>query len=108
MFNAIAEPARRDVLAVLAVGEQPVGEIVAALELTQPQVSKHLSVLRTVDLVRFRSHGRQRLYRLNAAALRPIHDWVSVFEQEWNRRLDRLDDVLADMDGELDDDRADW
>ncbi|HQF96081.1 MAG TPA: metalloregulator ArsR/SmtB family transcription factor [Microthrixaceae bacterium] len=97
VFNAIAEPARRDVLGVLARGEQPVGEIVAALDLTQPQVSKHLSVLRTVDLVHCRSHGRQRLYRLNGPALRPVHEWVSAFEAEWNDRLDRFDGVLADL-----------
>jgi DNA-binding transcriptional ArsR family regulator len=100
VFNAIAEPARRDVLGVLARGERPVGEIVAALALTQPQVSKHLSVLRTVDLVRCRSHGRQRLYRLNGPALRPVHEWVSGFEAEWNDRLDRLDGVLADLQHE--------
>jgi DNA-binding transcriptional ArsR family regulator len=100
VFNAIAEPARRDVLGVLAQGEQPVGDIVAALSLTQPQVSKHLSVLRTVDLVRCRSHGRQRLYRLNGPALRPVHDWVSRFEVEWNDRLDRLDDVLTELQQE--------
>jgi len=85
---------------VLARGEQPVGEIVAALGLTQPQVSKHLSVLRTVDLVRCRSHGRQRLYQLNGDALRPVHEWVSGFETGWNDRLDRLDGVLADLQRE--------
>ena len=85
---------------MLARGEQPVGEIVAALDLTQPQVSKHLSVLRTVDLVRCRSHGRQRLYRLNGPALRPAHEWVSAFEAEWNDRLDRFDGVLADLQRE--------
>jgi DNA-binding transcriptional ArsR family regulator len=100
VFNAIAEPARRDVLGALARGEQTVGEIVAALPLTQPQVSKHLAVLRTVDLVRCRSHGRHRLYRLNGPALRPVHEWVSGFEAEWNDRLDSLDSVLADLQQE--------
>lgn len=102
VFNAIAEPARRDVLEVLAGGEQPVGAIVDALHLTQPQVSKHLSVLRTVDLVRCRSHGRQRLYRLNGPALRPVHDWVAGFAGQWNERLDRLDSVLVEMAAEDD------
>lgn len=97
VFNAIAEPARRDVLAVLAGGEQPVGQIVEALDLTQPQVSKHLGVLRRVDLVRCRTHGRQRLYRLNGPALQPVHEWVRTFEEHWNQRLDRLDDVLAEL-----------
>ncbi len=97
VFNAVAEPARRHVLEQLTRGEQPVGDIVAALGLTQPQVSKHLTVLRQVDLVRCRAHGRQRLYRLNGPALRPINDWVSAFAEHWNVRLDRLDDLLSEL-----------
>jgi len=97
VFNAVAEPARRHVLEQLAHGEQPVGHIVAALGLTQPQVSKHLTVLRQVDLVRCRAHGRQRLYRLNGPALRPINDWVSSFAEHWNERLDRLDVLLSEL-----------
>jgi DNA-binding transcriptional ArsR family regulator len=99
VFNAVAEPVRRDVLGLLSRGEQPVNDIVTALGLAQPQVSKHLQVLRRVDLVRCRQHGRQRLYRLNADALRPIHDWVGGFARAWDERLDRLDDVLAEMNG---------
>ena len=99
-FNAIAEPCRRDILVVLAQGELPVGELVVRLDLPQPQVSKHLTVLRTVDLVRARSLGRQRLYRVNGPALRPVFDWVSGFEQHWNERLDRLEDVLDDLNTE--------
>lgn len=96
-FNAVAEASRRDILKVLAGGEVPVNELVVQLQLTQPQVSKHLAVLRTVDLVRCRSVGRQRLYRVNGPALKPIYDWVRAFERTWNERLDRLDDLLTDL-----------
>jgi DNA-binding transcriptional ArsR family regulator len=97
VFNAVAESTRRDILLVLATGESSVGDLVARLHLSQPQVSKHLGVLRTVDLVRARTAGRQRLYRVNGPALKPIHDWVATFEQHWNDRLDRLDDLLLEL-----------
>ncbi len=97
VFNAIAEPARRDLLVALAPGEASVGDLVDALHLSQPQVSKHLGVLRAVDLVRCRTAGRRRLYRVNPHALRPVHDWTSGFEALWNDRLDRLDDVLHEI-----------
>jgi DNA-binding transcriptional ArsR family regulator len=96
-FNAIAEASRRDILLTLAGGEAAVGEIVERLQLTQPQVSKHLGVLRSVDLVRCRTVGRRRVYRVNGAALQPVHDWVRAFEAQWNDRLDRLDDLLTDL-----------
>ena len=96
-FNAIAESSRRDILDALAGGEVAVGELVVRLRLTQPQVSKHLGVLRTVDLVRCRTVGRQRLYRVNGPALKPIQEWLSTFEGLWNERLDRLDDYLAEL-----------
>jgi DNA-binding transcriptional ArsR family regulator len=99
-FNAIAESSRRDILVALAGGETAVGEIVDRLRLSQPQVSKHLGVLRAVDLVRCRTVGRHRLYRLNGAALRPVHDWISGFEAQWNDRLDRLDDLLTELQQE--------
>jgi DNA-binding transcriptional ArsR family regulator len=99
-FNAIAELSRRDILEVLAGGEAAVGEIVERLQLSQPQVSKHLGVLRTVDLVRCRTVGRRRLYRVNGAALRPVHEWVRTFEAHWNERLDRLDDLLTELQQE--------
>ncbi len=99
-FNAIAEPCRRDILKVLADGELPVGELVVRLDLPQPQVSKHLTVLRTVDLVRSRAQGRQRLYRVNGPALRPVFEWVGTFEHLWNQRLDRLEDVLDELQHE--------
>ena len=97
VFNAVAEPRRRQILDVLAGGERPVGELVGALGLAQPQVSKHLRVLREVGAVDVRDAGRQRLYRLNARALKPIHDWVSGYERLWEERFERLDDVLDDL-----------
>ena len=97
VFNAVAEPRRRQILDVLATGEQPVNDLVAALRMGQPQVSKHLRVLREVGAVEVRDHGRQRLYRLNGAALRPIHDWVIGYEQFWSERFDQLDAVLDDL-----------
>ena len=96
-FNAVAESSRRDILDALAGGEVAVGDLAARLHLTQPQVSKHLGVLRTVDLVRCRTVGRQRLYRVNGPALKPIHDWLGAFEGLWNERFDRLDDYLTEL-----------
>ena len=99
-FNAIAEVSRRDLLDALAAGDATVGGLVDQLGLSQPQVSKHLGVLRTVGLVEVRADGRRRWYRLNGAALKPVHDWVRTFERTWNERLDRLDDLLVEMQNE--------
>ena len=96
-FNAVAEPRRRQILDVLAGGERPVNDLVALLGLAQPQVSKHLRVLREVGAVDVRDEGRQRLYRLNGHALKPIHDWVKHYERFWSERFERLDDVLDDL-----------
>jgi DNA-binding transcriptional ArsR family regulator len=96
-FNAIAEPRRREILDALAGEERPVGELVDALGLTQPQVSKHLRVLREVGAVDVRDDGRRRLYRVNAAALKPIHDWVARYAALWEERFEALDDVLDDL-----------
>jgi DNA-binding transcriptional ArsR family regulator len=96
-FNAVAEESRRDLLDALGAGEASVGELVDRLGLSQPQVSKHLAVLRTVGLVSARVDGRNRRYRINGGALRPVYEWVRTFESTWNNRLDRLDDVLADL-----------
>ncbi|WP_412752939.1 ArsR/SmtB family transcription factor [Krasilnikovia sp. M28-CT-15] len=104
-FNAVAEPRRREILDLLAQGERPVNDLVAQLGLAQPQVSKHLRVLREVDLVRVRDHGRQRLYRLNAAPLKPLHDWLRRYERAWSDRFDLMDAVLEDLK-ERDDPRA--
>jgi DNA-binding transcriptional ArsR family regulator len=96
-FNAVAEPRRRQILDVLADGERPVNDLVRVLELAQPQVSKHLRVLREVGAVEVRGEGRQRLYRLNGHALKPIHDWVKNYERSWSERFERLDVVLDDL-----------
>ncbi|HUG09122.1 MAG TPA: metalloregulator ArsR/SmtB family transcription factor [Acidimicrobiia bacterium] len=96
-FNAIAEPRRRHILDVLADGEKSVTDIVAQLPVSQPQVSKHLKVLKDVGLVRSRAEGRRRLYRVDALALKPIHDWVKDYERLWNERLDRLDGYLYEI-----------
>jgi DNA-binding transcriptional ArsR family regulator len=89
-FNAVAEPRRREILSYLASTERPVGEIVAALGLEQPSVSKHLRVLRDVGLVRMRCQGRQKLYRTNAEAIRPLHEWAGTFERYWQHQLNRV------------------
>jgi DNA-binding transcriptional ArsR family regulator len=101
-FNAVAEPRRREILDVLAGGERPVNDLVRALGLGQPQVSKHLRVLREVGAVDVRDEGRRRLYRVNGAALKPIHDWVRGFERLWAERFDELDAVLDDLKKEED------
>jgi DNA-binding transcriptional ArsR family regulator len=95
-FNAVADASRRALLDVLGDGEATVGELADRLGLRQPQVSKHLGVLRAVGLVLVRVDGRRRWYRVNGQALKPIHDWVRPFERTWNTRLDRLDDLLAE------------
>lgn len=101
-FNAIAEPRRRQILDVLAGGERPVNALVEALGIAQPQVSKHLRVLREVGAVDVREEGRQRLYRVNADVLKPIHDWVKTYEQAWSERFDELDTVLSELKEEGD------
>jgi DNA-binding transcriptional ArsR family regulator len=101
-FNAVAEASRRDLLDALGTGEATVGELVNRLGLSQPQVSKHLGVLRAVGLVSVRADGRRRWYRVNGPALKPIHDWVRTFERTWSERLDRLDDVLVELQSQED------
>ncbi|MCI0562276.1 MAG: metalloregulator ArsR/SmtB family transcription factor [Nitrososphaera sp.] len=97
VFNAIAEPQRREILTLLVQGERSVNDIVQTLGLKQPQVSKHLRVLRKVGLVSVRESGKQRLYRLNSEALKPIYDWVRPFERLWDERFDRLADYLKEL-----------
>ena len=97
-FNAVAEPRRRQILDVLARGEQPVNDLVRALGIAQPQVSKHLRVLREVGAVEVREDGRRRLYRVEGRALQPIHNWVKAYEQTWSDRFEQLEAVLRDLE----------
>lgn len=97
VFNAIAEPQRREILMLLQAGEQPVTELARALGLSQPGASKHLRVLREVGLVRDRQQGKQRLYGLDPRGLRPVHEWVGGFERFWNESFDRLNAYVQDI-----------
>jgi DNA-binding transcriptional ArsR family regulator len=106
-FNAVAEPRRREILDVLAGGERSVNDLVRLLGLPQPQVSKHLRVLREVGVVDVRDQGRQRFYRLNGHALKPIHDWVKNYERSWSERFDQLDVMLEELRQQQEEDDAD-
>lgn len=91
VFNAVAEPRRREIIRLLASGEpRTVGELVEAMDLAQPAVSKHLGVLRAVGLVSVAKAGKSRLYSLNPLELKPVHDWVKEFERFWANQLDRI------------------
>jgi len=104
VFNAVAERRRREILDLLVGAERSVTDLVSLLGLAQPLVSKHLRVLREVGAVQVRGDGRQRMYRLNGLALKPVHDWVQNYEQTWSRRFDQMEVVLAElMDEERDD-----
>ena len=96
-FNAVAEPRRRQILDLLARGERSVNDVAGALKVRQPQASKHLRVLREVGLVTVREDGPQRFYRLDAAGLKPIHDWVKGYERYWRESLDRLAEYLDEV-----------
>ena len=89
-FNAVAEPRRREILCLLVAQERPVGDLVTALNLPQPSVSKHLRVLLEVGLVDVRREGRQMFYRTNADAIRPLHEWAGTFERYWRHQLARI------------------
>lgn len=97
VFNAIAEPRRRDILMLLRAGERPVTELAQQLGMPQPGVSKHLRVLREVGLVRDRKAGKQRMYGLDARGLRPVHEWTGGFERFWNESFDRLDAYVQEL-----------
>jgi DNA-binding transcriptional ArsR family regulator len=95
VYNAIAEPQRRDIIDLLRKGELPVNDIAESLGMKQPQTSKHLRVLKEVGLVSVRKEGKQRLYKLNSKELKPVYEWVQSFEQLWSERFDQLDEYLT-------------
>ena len=97
VFNAIAEPQRREILVLLRAGERPVTELARELGMTQPGASKHLRVLREVGLVRDRKAGKQRVYGIDARGLRPVHEWTGGFERFWNESFNRLDAYVHDL-----------
>jgi DNA-binding transcriptional ArsR family regulator len=97
VFNAIAEPQRREILVLLRAGERPVNELAQELGMSQPGASKHLRVLREVGLVRDRKAGKQRLYGLHAGELRPVHEWAGGFARFWNDSFDRLDAYVHEL-----------
>ena len=97
VFNAIAEPQRREILMLLRAGERPVTVLAEELGMTQPGASKHLRVLREVGLVRDRKAGKQRVYGLDARGLRPLHEWIGGFERFWNQSFERLDEYVQDL-----------
>jgi DNA-binding transcriptional ArsR family regulator len=103
-FNAVAEARRRQILDLLARGERPVNDLVAMLGLAQPQVSKHLRVLREVGLVEVREEGRQRMYRLNSGPLKQVHDWVKRYERSWQERFEAMDELLDELQDKENDD----
>lgn len=97
VFNAIAEPRRRDILMLLRSGERPVNEVATALGMPQPGASKHLRVLKEVGLVQDRRAGKQRVYGLDASGLRTVHEWTGGFERFWNESFDRLDAYVQEL-----------
>jgi len=98
-FNAVAEPRRRDILNFIATQERSVSEIVDAMEMEQPSVSKHLKVLREVGLVEARREGRQMLYRVNAMAIRPLWEWTTTFERMWRHQLLKVKEIAEKKSG---------
>ena len=99
VYRAIADPTRRSILDLLRAGERAVVDLLGHFDFSQPALSKHLKVLRDAGLVRMRKVGRERRYRVDAKGLRAVHDWVGHYERFWNEKLDRLGDVLDDLDG---------
>ncbi|MDE1178825.1 MAG: metalloregulator ArsR/SmtB family transcription factor [Edaphobacter sp.] len=97
VFNAVAEPRRREILLFLLDRERPVTDVVDELQLDQPSVSKHLRVLRDVGLVRVRRDGRHKYYRTRAEGIRPLHDWASTFERYWSHQLLRVKERAEGM-----------
>lgn len=96
-FAALAEPNRFRIVELLRAGPQPVNDISSSLKLNQPQVSKHLKVLRQAGLVEVRPRAQQRLYELRPQPLRQLHEWLERYRQLWDARFDAMDELLEDM-----------
>jgi DNA-binding transcriptional ArsR family regulator len=106
VFAAIADPTRRALLMRLAGGQRNVTELLEPFSISQPAVSKHLRILRRAGLVRSRKRGRLRVYQLEAARLRQVHDWVRHFERYWDRKLDALGEYLDKRKRQRESDRT--
>jgi DNA-binding transcriptional ArsR family regulator len=105
VFEVLAEPQRRRILDLLRDEERPVGDLVTALAVSQPAVSKHLRVLREAGLVSVRVDAQRRLYRVRAEPLRAVDEWLAPYRRLWAGRLDALERHLDDMAGPREDDR---
>ncbi len=98
-FDALADPTRREILALLAGGERPAGDIAGRFAVSAPAVSQHLKVLREAGLVRVEKRAQQRIYSLDPAGLEAMEAWVAETKQSWNARLDRMEDALDRENG---------
>lgn len=107
VFNAIAEPRRRQILDLLRRGERAATEIADGLDIAPPAASKHLRVLREVGLVRVRDEGRQRFYALDAGGLREVHEWSGGFERFWSESFERLEEYVRELQLQEKDDAED-
>jgi DNA-binding transcriptional ArsR family regulator len=96
-FAVVAEPTRRRILDELRVGERSVGELVDALAITQPAVSKHLNVLRSGGLVSCRVAAQRRIYRVEAAPFQALDEWLEPYRRMWNDSLDALERHLEEQ-----------
>jgi len=96
VFAALSEPTRREILDILRAGERPVGDLVDALGVSQPAVSKHLRVLRDAGLVEVRPVAQRRLYRLSLQPLAQLDEWLAPFRALWTEALDKLDTHLEE------------
>jgi len=97
VFRAIADPTRRAILDLLMAGERAVNDLLASFKMSQPAISQHLKVLRDAGLVAERRAGRQRLYRLEPAPLKAVHDWTAHYERYWTQKFTDLGDYLDQL-----------
>jgi DNA-binding transcriptional ArsR family regulator len=96
LFTVLADPTRRQIIAMLAERERSAGELVAAFDISQPAISRHLRILREAGLVTVREEGQRRIYRLDAAPLAALDDWLMGYRRFWSTRLDRLEQRIEE------------